>query len=99
MTVSSCTFIASTGVSGVVAVASFVATAFPLVEEARLGVTVESDGDCWEASSIGGGVLVADFLAGGVLFAGGGDLGLSAFRVLIIESNVERLCKQDLGMD
>lgn len=31
-----------------------------------------------------GGVLVADFLAGVVFFAGGGDLGLSVFRVLMI---------------
>lgn len=69
--------------------ASLVTAALPLVEEGRLGVTVVSDGGCLEASASGGvgGVLEADFLAGGVLLAGGGDLGLSAFRVLIIKSN------------
>ena len=74
--------------SGVVAVVSFVTTVFPPVTESRLGVTV--NGDCWEAwSGRVGGVLVADFLAGGVLFGAGGDLGLSDFRVLIMKSDVD----------
>lgn len=88
------------GVSGVVGVVSLVAMVFPLGREARLGVTVGSDVDCWEA--LGGGVvgvLVADFLAGGVLFAAGGDLGLSAFRVLMMKSNVDWIMQTKIEME
>lgn len=73
--------------SGVgIAFISLVFTCFPLVDKARfapldLGVT-DGSGD----SSAGfRGVLEADFLAGGVCFTAVAGLGLSAFRVLIID--------------